>query len=152
LEVNLAVFCCEMIAKEDKGAFNDDFYYVLQGWGGPTMNQGPPPNMMGGPGKGPGPQPNVPPQAANPTAGPRPHTSPHYLKQHLQVHEPCHPDLHCFIVTLSTYRRVTVRIPSVATHLFWCRMPFFLKQIYLQLMQLKLHLVGDGVLKNNPLI
>ncbi|XP_023704592.1 trithorax group protein osa isoform X9 [Cryptotermes secundus] len=58
--------------------------FPYQGWGGPTMNQGPPPNMMGGPGKGPGPQPNVPPQAANPTAGPRPHTSPHYLKQHLQ--------------------------------------------------------------------
>lgn len=58
-----------------------------QGWGGPAMNQGPPPNMMGGPGKGPGPQPNVPPQTANPTAGPRPHTSPHYLKQHLQVCE-----------------------------------------------------------------
>lgn len=52
------------------------------------MNQGPPPNMMGGPGKGPGPQPNVPPQTANPTAGPRPHTSPHYLKQHLQVRQP----------------------------------------------------------------
>ena len=51
------------------------------------MNQGPPPNMMGGPGKGPGPQPNVPPQTATPTAGPRPHTSPHYLKQHLQVCE-----------------------------------------------------------------
>ncbi|XP_069695938.1 trithorax group protein osa isoform X4 [Periplaneta americana] len=58
--------------------------FPYQGWGGPTMNQGPPPNMMGGPGKGPGPQPSVPPQAANPTAGPRPHTPPHYLKQHLQ--------------------------------------------------------------------
>ncbi|PSN43617.1 hypothetical protein C0J52_16379 [Blattella germanica] len=58
--------------------------FQYQGWGGPAMNQGPPPNMMGGPGKGPGPQPSVPPQAANPTAGPRPHTPPHYLKQHLQ--------------------------------------------------------------------
>jgi hypothetical protein len=66
------------------------------------MNQGPPPNMMGGPGKGPGPQPNVPPQAANPTAGPRPHTSPHYLKQHLQVCEPQVVSVCCFTAMLLT--------------------------------------------------
>jgi hypothetical protein len=67
------------------------------------MNQGPPPNMMGGPGKGPGPQPNVPPQAANPTAGPRPHTSPHYLKQHLQVFEPQVVSVRCFALVLLTF-------------------------------------------------
>jgi hypothetical protein len=67
------------------------------------MNQGPPPNMMGGPGKVPGPQPNVPPQAANPTAGPRPHTSPHYLKQHLQVFEPQVVSAGCFMAVLLTF-------------------------------------------------
>jgi hypothetical protein len=72
------------------------------------MNQGPPPNMMGGPGKGPGPQPNVPPQAANPTPGPRPHTSPHYLKQHLQV---CKPTL---------YRSVLFISPQLACTVFHC--------------------------------